>query len=377
MTRTFMIATVLAAWVGACGGAAVDTAPPSTSSKVEEADQAIAIIRRSFDAMGGLPRLRLAGAKAAIDASVVAEGRTFPVKIALGGPEHYRIDYVNQQISFVHADGVCRKVVYGVSAHCTPAESAWLTPIRVLTALTFPAGDAANLRSNFRMREDVTINGRVCSVPEVRPKNTNLKVRTAYDKSSGLLAQASFTLKDAGGAKHSWQVDFGDWRPVKKMQVPFRRIVSYQGREIWNETLQQVDFDAYDSRKFDAPLPPTTDTPQPAQLPQRRIARDEVDGQAVEVPAPSITVGGGGLISGTIDNLPPIEVIQIVHRGPVADVSTLFERLRGGVLAAGRLAEGAPRVILLERPPAPGEPALMIIYQPLAPQDAGVKIEGI
>jgi hypothetical protein len=375
MIRTIAIATLLGALLIGCGGAEVTGPPPD--NKIDEAEQAISIIRRSFDAMGGLPRLRLAGSKVDIKANVNAGGATFPVEIKLGGPEHYRLDYVGTEIAYVYSEGECRKNVYGVSARCTSLEAKWVTPVRVLVGLTFPAGDAANLRSNFRMRDPISVAGRPCSVAEIRPKNTNYKIRAAYDDGTGLLAQATFKVRDDQGGKQPWQVAFSDWREVKKMQAPFRRVISHQGQVLWDETATEIDFDSYDEREFQAPVPPTTDQALPATFPTRRVVRTQVEGQAVEILAPQPTLGGSSLVAGTAEVLPGFEAIRMVHRGPVAKVSSKFEALNGGALAAGRMTKGEPGVILLEEPPAEGEPALMIIYVAVEPAGAGVKIEGV
>lgn len=375
MIRTFATATLLGALLLGCGGAEVTG--PTTDNQIDESEQAISIIRRSFDAMGGLARLRLAGSKVNIKANVNAGGASFPVEFKLGGPEHYRMDYIGTEIAYMYNEGECRKAVYGVSARCTALEAKWVTPVRVLAGLTFPAGDAANLRSNFRMRDPLSVAGRPCSVAEIRPKNTNYKIRAAYDDGTGLLAQASFKVRDDQGGKEPWEVAYSDWREVKKMQVPFRRVISHRGQVVWDETATEIDFDSYDERAFQAPVPPTTDQALPATFPARRVVRTQVEGQAVEILALQPTVGGGSLVSGTPQDVPGFEAIRLVHRGPVAKVSSHFEALKGGALAAGRMTKGDPGVILLEEPPAEGEPALMILYIAVEPAGAGVKVEGI
>jgi hypothetical protein len=375
MIRTIATATLLGALLIGCGGAEVTGPPPE--NKIDEAEQAISIIRRSFDAMGGLPRLRLAGSKVNIKANVTAGGTTFPVEIKLGGPEHYRIDYVGTEISYVYVEGECRKIAYGISARCTALESKWITPVRILVGLTFPAGDAANLRSNFRMRDPKNVAGRPCSVADIRPKNTNYKIRAAYDDGTGLLSQVNFKVRDDQGGKEPWEVTYSDWREVKKMLAPFRRVISHRGQVVWDEAATEIDFDSYDERAFLAPVPPTTDQALPATFPARRVIRAQVEGQSVEILAPQPTVGGGSLVPGTVETQPGLEAIRMVHRGPVAKVSSKFEALKGGALAAGRMTKGEPVVILLEEPPAEGEPALMIIYMAVEPAGAGVKVEGV
>jgi hypothetical protein len=365
---------LLISLLSGCGGAEVTAPPPP---KIDEADQAISIIRRSFDAMGGLERLRLAGSKVNIKATVTAGGASFPVEIKHGGPEHYRIDYVGSDVSYIYAEGACRKIVFGASSHCTPREAKWLTPVRVLVGLTFPAGDAANLRSNFRMYDPKTVAGRPCSVADIRPKNTNFKIRAAYDDGSGLLAQVDFKVRDDAGNKEPWQVTYGSWQPVKKMQVPFRRTISHRGQVVWDETATEIDFDSYDGRVFRAPVLPTTDQALPFSFPARRVARVQVEGQAVEVLAPFPTVGGGALPVGTPELVPSMDVIRMIHRGPVEGAARLFEQLNGGAMAAGRMTKGQPGVILLEDPPTEGEPALMMLYVEVEPAGAGVKVEGV
>ena len=271
--RRFTIAAIpilasLAA--AACGGAQVPDEGPAVDPKADS-EKAIATIRASFDAMGGIERLRLAGAKVKITAVASAAGRDEPVEITLGGPAKFRMDYIKDEITYAYLDGACRKTVYGVSARCTPQEAQWVEPMKILVGLTFPANDAAQLGASFRTREDVTAGGRSCSVVEARPKNTNLKIRAAYDKATGLLVQAAFDLKDAAGAKTHWVVSYGDWRTVKKMQASHARSVTVDGREIWREAASAVDFDAFDERAFDPPLPPCQRAPVPACLPPRSL----------------------------------------------------------------------------------------------------------
>ncbi len=357
----------------ACGGPQIE-APPPEKTKVQEAEEAIAIIRNSFDAMGGLQRLRLAGGKVKIVATGTADGQSVPVEITVGGPARFRMDYPLEDTYFVHDKGECRKIAYGISSRCTRGESNWTTPVRVLSGLTFPAGDAAKLNSTFRMREDTTINGKSCVVPEIRPKNTNLKIRAAYDKATGLLAQASFYFKDNEGNKDHWSVTYDDWREVKKMMVPFRRTVANNGRTIWDETATSVDFDSFDERAFLAPLPPTTDQPLPFTFPARRFAEVEVEGEKVQMPAPYPAVGGGWIPGGPVSTADPSETVRIVHRGPVEKATRFFEQLKGGAMTLGRKTEGEPAIILLEEPDGPESPALMILYTKIVKQAVSVDI---
>ena len=358
---------------GACGGAEIQAQAPDEDPNAG-ADRAIGTIRRSFDAMGGIERLRLAGGKVKIAATATAAGGELPVEIALGGPDRFRLDYVADQISYAYVGGACRKTVYGVSARCTPEEAQWMLPVRILAGLTFPAGDASKLDSSFRMRDDETVDGKACAVVEVRPKNSNLKIRAAYDKGTGLLVQAAFDLKDDAGNKSSWTVAYGDWREVKKMLAPHLRVVRMGGVEIWREAARSVDFDAVDPRTFDPPLPPTTEEPLPAEHPARRFVRAEVAGQAVEIPAPPTALGGSWIPSGQVAEAGAAAVMRIVHRGPVAKASALIEKLKGGASSAGRQIEGAPGIILLEQPASPDEPALMILYVVLAAQEVKISL---
>jgi len=357
----------------ACGGADIPSETQVADPKADS-EKAISIIRSSYDAMGGIERLRLTGAKAKISAVASADGREVPVEITLGGAARFRLDYVADEISYFYIDGACRKAVYGVSARCTPEESQWVEPMKIFVGLTFPAADAAQLGASFRTREDTTVDGMSCAVVEVRPKNTNLKIRAAYDKATRLLVQAAFDLKDAAGAKTQWALRYGDWREVKKMQAPHSRTVTLGGREIWRETARSVDFDAFDARAFDPPLPPTTDEPLPAQLPLRHLVRAVVAGQQVEIPAPPPTIGGSWIPSGQASESPAGTIMRIVHRGPVAKASALFDKLKGGASSAGRQIVGEPGIILLESPDTPEDPALMIIYATLAPQEVKVNV---
>jgi hypothetical protein len=376
MCRAYMAFILGALALAACGGPAPPPPRPQ-EPRVSESEQAISIIRRSFDAMGGLERLRLAGAEVKIEADVTAGDRGFPVSYMLGGPGRWRLDYFEQGISYVHTPDGCRKIVHDVPARCTPEESMWVTPVRILVGLTFPAGDAAKLDANFKMREPVTVGGERCRVVEIRPKISNHRVRAAYSEQSGLLRQARIRLKDSLGNKTHWQVEIPKWGESKKMRVPWRRTISREGETTWDERMERVDFDAYDSRAFEPPIPPVTDQPSLVSLPARRVVRSEVDGQAVEIPSPCPTVGGGAPTDEPAEALPPTEAIRIVHRGPVDSVSSLLETLEGGAMAEGRTPAGDPRVMLLEEPPMAGDPALMILYLPLKNAEKKVEIEGL
>jgi hypothetical protein len=367
---------LLATCLAGCGGAPPPP-PRSADDGVDDSTRAVVPLRRSFEVMGGLPRLRLAAGRVLISAEATADGQSFPVRLAHGGPGQFRLDYPEEQIAFVHAGGACRKTVYGVSAHCRPDEAVWLVPMKVLADLIFPAGDVANLGATFRTREPIAIDGKRAAVTEIRPRNTNFRIQVAYLEESGLLARATIPIKDGDDHKTVWQVDLSDWRTVDKMLVPFRRKVTRDGAVVWEERAASVDFQARDDRPFLAPVPPITDQPKIVELPRRRVVRAEVEGRQVEIPAPSPVPGGGGAIAGQSLVLPASEAVRIVHRGPLAGIPKLIETLNGGVRAEGRQSSGDPTVILLEQPEGAGEPALLILYVPVAPAGAGVKIDGL
>ena len=363
LSFAFLITVVFTAATG-CGGpkeAPVQTGP----SKVEQSQIAITTVRTSFEKMGGIQRFNLAGSKAGITATVTANGNTFPVEITLGGPGRYRINLVNEQISYIYDNETCRKIVFGILAHCTPDEAAWNTPLKILTGLTFPAGDAANLDSAFRLKPDITVNGNNCTVAEIRPKNSNLKFRSAFDKNTGLLAQSSFYFKDNSDNKTNWQVNYSDWREANKMMVPFSKTISVNGAVIWQQTIETIDFDGCDERAFLAPLPPTNDSPLPAVYPDRKIIRTNLHSVDVEIPAPSSTIGSGGCFSfqpGTIEEVPSSDVVHIIHKGPVSKAPWFFDKLKIGADAANAKIVGNPGIIVLEHAQNPDDAVLMLIY---------------
>lgn len=365
-------AAAAAAATAACGGADAPVAADAAGTDRHRSDEAIAVVRRSFDAMGGIERLRLAGARVRIAGTASVDGADSPVAIHLGGPKRFRLDYVGEQISYVYADGECRKVVYDVSVPCVEEETRWIVPVRILVGLTFPAADAAQLGATFRLLEDAE--GGARSVVEVRPLGTNLKIRAAYDKATGLLAEAKFEIKDAAGGKTAWTVGYGDWREEKKMQVPHARTVSLGGEEIWRDTATTVDFGGYDAHAFDPPLPPTVDEPIASSLPARRFVRSDVGGIAVEIPAPPATPGGAWLPEKEVAGAAATEVMRIVHKGPVKDAAQFVEKLKGGASSAGKKPVGEPGIILLERPAAPGDPVLTMLYLAVVPEEIQVKV---
>ncbi len=367
-------AIALLACAAACGGPAAPVADQADAKAVDTSDAAMAVIRRSFDAMGGLERLRLAGGKVQIAATATANGKDAPISIAFGGPGRFRLDYVAERFSYVFADGACRKIAYGVSVKCADEEAQWLVPMQILVGLTFPATDASQLGASLRLLDDKAVGGATCAVVELRPKGTNLKLRAAYDKASGLLAEVAFDLKDPAGAKTSWTVAYGDFREVKKMKVPFSRAVSLGGAEVWRDGAGTVDFDGYDAHVFDPPLPPTVDEAMPYDLPARRYVKADVGGVAVEIPAPAPTVGGAWIAAGTPVEAAATEVMRIVHRGPVADAALFLAKLKSGASGSGKKAVGDPGVILLERPASPADPVLMMLYVAIAADEIQVKI---
>jgi hypothetical protein len=362
------------ALAAACGGPAVPVETQGDAKATDTSDAAIAVVRRSFDAMGGIDRLRLAGAKARIPAVATVDGKKLPVEIAFGGPDRFRLDYVSERISYVFSDGACRKIAYGLSVKCADAEAQWRVPMRILTSLTFPAADAAQLGANLRLLQDKAVGGAACAVVELRPKGSTLKLRAAFDKASGLLTEVAFDLKDAAGARTSWIVGYGDFREVKKMKAPFTRGVSLDGAAIWSDEAASVDFDGYDEHIFDPPLPPTVDEALPYDLPARRFVKEQIGGVAVELPAPPPTVGGAWIPVGTVVEAPASDVVRIVHRGPVSDAALFLGKLKTGATAAGKTPSGEPGVILLERPDTPDAPVLMMMYVAVAAQTIQIKI---
>ncbi|MCP4676931.1 MAG: hypothetical protein GY854_15720 [Deltaproteobacteria bacterium] len=364
--RSFSIALLLV-WLAGCGGAEVKRETP-LEPRVENSDQAIEIIRASFDAMGGIERLRLTSSNASIRATATAEGKTIPVEITVGGPERWRIDYLDDDVSYIYVVGVCRKIIYGIPARCTPLEESWIDPTRLLVGLVFPSSDAANLKASFRHRGEETINGAACDIVEIKARNSNLKMRAMYDRQTKLMARISFDIKnEASDLKTAWTADIGDWREVDKTKVPFKRIIRRGNETVWEETADSIELSS-DSRKFDPPIPVTTDQPLSAIIPARRIVHDKIDGRQVEIPAPYPTLGGGPGLTGDAKNLPPIEAMRMVFKGDIRTAVGLKESLKSGIVSAGREAAGEPGIILLEQSQAADEPALMVLYVPLKPE---------
>ncbi|MCP4604731.1 MAG: hypothetical protein GY847_30120 [Proteobacteria bacterium] len=363
-----LILSGLAAGLAACGGVRVTAEQPS-KSQAPDSKKAIGIVRASFDAMGGIERLRLIGSKASIKATVSADGKTFPVEITLGGPDRWNLDYVGDDISYTYKEGSCRKVVYKIPAHCTPNEEVWMDPTRILSGLLFPASDAANLNASFRLHGEETIDGKIYDVVEVRPRNTNLRLRVMYDRQTRLLKRSTFaTGSSSKGDRINWIVDVNDWREVDKIKVPFARTVRRGDKIVWEEAADAIDFE-YEEHIFGPPIPTTTDQPLAMMFPARRIVHIDVEGQSVEVPAPYTTVGGGPSIVGKSKMLPRTEVISIVLKGKIADAVSLKGSLQSAITDAGRTASGDSGIILLEKSGSSDEPMLMILYVPLVPKD--------
>ncbi len=363
---------VLFAWLAGCGGAEKPIEIAETPKTEDDSEAAVSIIRSSFKAMGGLERLRLIGAKATIHATVSTKEMSFPVEITLGGPDRWKLDYMEAGVSYVYAKGSCRKVVYGVPARCTPQEDIWMDPTRMLVGLLFPAGDAANLGASFRLRGEKTIEGQVCDIVEVKPRNTNLRLRIAYSRQSKLPAEASFSLTSGTNEKKTkWKMGIGDWREINKVKVPHNRTLMRDGTVIWNEVAHVINLDMPNDNAFQNPIPPTTDQPISASLPARRVVLAQIEGQSVEIPAPHATVGGGPDLKGEVKIMPHVEEsMQMVMKGKVKDAFELKESLKVGAISGGRIASAEAGVILMENVSNPDEPVLMMLYVPLAPKEA-------
>jgi hypothetical protein len=165
--------SLLFLWLWGCGGAAVKIEKPTKAPEDDaskDSEDAIAVVRASLDAMGGLERLRLIGAKATIKATASSGGETLPIEIALGGPDRWRFDYVDGGISYIYSRGICRKIAYGIPARCTPSEEKWMEPSLLLQGLIFPASDAANLGAAFRSKVEKTVEGDTIEAQGYWPK---------------------------------------------------------------------------------------------------------------------------------------------------------------------------------------------------------------
>ncbi len=362
------LATVFSFWLLGCGGADAPIVDHTPQPETQDADRAIDIVRTSFEAMGGIERLRLVGGKVSIRATATAAGKSLPVEITLGGPGKWRLDYLADAITFTYIDGICRKVVYEIPARCTPAEEAWMDPIRLLSGLVFPDSDAANLSASFRSEGEENVGGKTCDVVEIRPRNSNLRLKAMYDRESKLLAAASFAVRNQpDGTKSKWTVEWNDWREVENVKVPFIRTVKRGSEVIWEERAESIDF-GFDERKFEPPIPTTTDQPLAGQMPPRRVIRRVIEGQSVEIPAPYATVGGGPHLGGEAVELPGLEVIRMVLKGGIKDAVRLKKSLKGGVIAAGREAAGEPGIVVLEEASSDDTPFLIVLYVPLVPK---------
>jgi hypothetical protein len=359
----------IAGLVFACGGSS-QSLEPLQHPEVADAEQAIEIVRRSFNSMGGLDRLRLTGTKAVIQANASAQGRMSAIRITLGGPYRWRFDYLVDEISYIYEDGKCRREIYGIPTHCTPAEEQWIPVTRLFVGLIFPAGDAAKLNATFKLRDPDTIDGKSCQVIEIRPKETNLRFRAAYAEESGLLVQAKFSTRDKAGARVHWRLELDDWRTVNKMQIPFKKRLAREGEVVWQEQIEEIDFAAFDEWAFRAPQLPAMDQPHIGSLPPRRVVKSKINGVRVELPAPPPALGGGpDSVESDASFIPPSEVLRQLHRGTIAEIAGMSEIVKGSVLAAGRQAQGEMAIILLEESLTSDSPALSLIYQPLAPTE--------
>jgi hypothetical protein len=350
----------------ACGGAGAPSTADNPTKVVT--DNAIDIVHNSFLQMGGVERLRLRAGKLLIRSAVSAQNSSFPVDVIIGGPGRWRLDYSESDITYVYDGGTCRKVAYGVPARCTPDEEIWHDVTILINELIYPSRSATNIRASFKTREPETIDGVSCDVIEVRPKNTNLRLRAAYSQSSGLLIRTSFSLLGADGSKHSYNMTFGDWREIKGVKIPFSRQVSSTGNVIWLETVEMADFDLYDERSFELPPPPTTAQPLTGTIPERRIVTTKFKGQTVEIPAPFPTVGGGPILDISPTVSPAAETMNMLIKGKIESAVRVKDSLQSGVVSGGREVADEPGIILLEKPSTPDDEILMIVYIPLKPK---------
>ncbi len=357
--------------LASCGGASQESSIDSNKpAAVRQSEDGIEIVRKSFRAMGGLERLRLVGAKVAIRATVVAQGKSFPVEITLGGPNRWRLDYVDEEVQYLHLNGRCTKVIFGIPTRCTTDEAVWVEPTRILNGLLFPAGDAANLKAVYQLQGETTIADRTCDVVEIKSQKANLRYHAAYSRETSLLVRATLTLiqeKDAQVSKTIWTINVSDWREMNGILVPFMRAISRDDQAVWNEISASVDTDSYDEGAFNRPVPPVINRPLIGAVPARRVVRTQIGDRMVEIPAPYSTIGGGPDMHGAeASTLPPEEkALLMIVKANLADIPVLEKKLTNHRSYRKSGPSERPRIILFEDTMTPVDPVYMMLYIPL------------
>jgi hypothetical protein len=356
--------------LASCGGASQGPAESDKPLAVRQSENGIEVVRKSFQAMGGLERLRLIGAQLAIKATVVAQGKSFPVEITLGGPNRWHLNYVSEMVQYMYVDENCIKVAYGTPSRCTKAEAAWMEPTRILNGLLFPAGDAANLKAVYRYLGERTVDGQVFDIVQIKSQKTDLVIRAMYSGKDMLLARATFDLThitESTENRTTWSIHVSDWREISGARVPFTRTVLRNGIVVWTEIAGFVDIAASYESIFAPPIPPITNQPRVGVIPTRRVVQQHIMGRTVEVPAPYPVIGGGPDILGAEPiSLPPVEsALYMTVKGNLSDLPQIEKILTDAAVSKKRGLEKKPKIILLEDALVPGEPVLMILYLPL------------
>jgi hypothetical protein len=356
--------------LASCGSASQVAVESDKPLAVRQSERGISVVRKSFQAMGGLERLRIIGAHLAIKATVVAQGKSFPVEVTLGGPNRWHLNYVSELIQYMYVHEKCTKVTYGTSSRCTAAEAAWMEPTRIISGLLFPTGDAANLKAAYRYLGERTIDEQAFDIVQIKSKKTGLNIRAMYGAKDMLLAQATFDLTHVTESKEhrtTWTIDVGDWREIHGIRVPFSRTVLQNNIVVWKEIIGFIDVGGSYESVFSPPAPPITNQPRTGVIPARRVIYKNIMGRTVEIPAPYPTIGGGPDMQGNVPvSLASVEnALYMTVKSDLSSLPEVEKKLTGSAVLKKSDLGKTPRIILLEDAYMQGEPVLMILYLPL------------
>lgn len=344
-----------------CGAKSPDPAAVPESNSLDS-ERGVEIVRKSFEAIGGLERLRLIGGKASIAIEASVRGKTLPVQIAFSGQGFWRLDDVDSQISYIYAKDNCHKVIYGIVSQCAAEERAWMDPVRVWVELVLPPADVANFAANFRHRGEEQCGSDVCDIVEVQPLNSKLRLRAYYAKQSHLPVNMEFSYDDDPlPIKTRWSVQLGDWREVKGVKLPFRRVLRKHDDIVATEQVLSYKLECEES-VFLPPAPPATDHTLTANLPEREVIYSKIDSYSVEIPAPPTLFGGAPDVKATRKMRPAMEVEYILIQGTLEEAQAFKKLLIKDVESKNRKWSGTAQVIPLETFDSTLEPSLIMIY---------------
>ncbi|MCU0661428.1 MAG: hypothetical protein MUC50_03775 [Myxococcota bacterium] len=341
---------------------------PQTPSAIEAAtadsDRAIATVREGIEAIGGLERWRLVHGKLTYEADVATPERTLTVRVRRLSADRYSFEYVDDRVTYVWRAQECQRLVYGVQTDCSPQESLWAEPMRVLSSLVFPHTDVAGW--------GVTLRTRASEMPghtavELRQNGTKQKLLADYGPDKRL-ASVLFTEKKSDESQTKWRFELSDYKEVDGLLIPHKRVISRDSTVLWTESVTQATLGQADERVFQPPMPPILGRVLVSDLPQRQVAVAQKEPQVESLIVP---VCPGGAIHDMPKHatLPAQRVLRIYQKGPSSALVQARSQLEKEARARKTKPTGPPAILKLDRDEAATGIGLFMLYLPFEPID--------